>query len=60
MKRRLIMGVAAVLAVFATENIVDILVSNYLQFEVEIGVWIVMALICAFIVHEVGEDRGDW
>jgi hypothetical protein len=60
MKRRIIMGIAAVTAVFATENIVDILVSNYVDFQLEIGVWIVIAAVCAIIVHEVGEDRGDW
>lgn len=60
MKRRLLMGVAAIIAVFATENIVDILITKYFHLELEIGVWIVMAVICAIIVHEVGEDRGDW
>jgi len=54
------MGIAAVIAVFATENILDILVSKYLRFEAEIGVWVILAIVCAFVIHEIGEDRGDW
>lgn len=54
------MGVAAVVAVFATENVVDIILSSYIQLEFEIGVWILLALVSAAILHEVGEDRGDW
>lgn len=54
------MGIAAVVAVFATENVVDILISRYLHLEIEIGVWIVLAVISALILYEVGEERGDW
>lgn len=60
MRRRLIMGIAAVTAVFATENVVDILISRFIHFEFEIGVWLVIAAISAFVLYEVGEDRGDW
>lgn len=54
------MGVAAVIAVFATENIVDILISKYVDFPVEIVVWIFIAALAGSIVHGIGEDRGDW
>jgi len=60
MKRRLLMGIAAVAAVFATENIIDILISKYVQLELEIATWVVIGIIAALIIHEVGEDRGDW
>lgn len=54
------MGVAAVTAVFATENIVDILVSRYVQFELELFTWTIIAGVCAVIVYEIGDERGDW
>lgn len=60
MKRRLLMGLAAVIAVFSAENVVDILINRYANFTAEIAVWLVLALVAAFIVYEVGEDRGDW
>lgn len=60
MKRRIIMGIAAVTAVFATENVVDMAVARLISIEAEIVVWIVIAGLSAWIVHEVGEDRGDW
>mgnify|MGYP006275415287 CR=1 FL=1 len=60
MKRRIAMGLAAVIAVFATENVVDMLVSRYLTMSTEVIVWLILAALCSFIVYEVGEDRGDW
>ena len=54
------MGIAAVAAVFATENVIDILISKYVQLELEIATWVVIGIIAALIIHEVGEDRGDW
>lgn len=54
------MGVFAVIAVFAVENVADILISRYVDFTAEVVVWIIVAAIAGFIVHEVGEDRGDW
>jgi hypothetical protein len=54
------MGIAAVIAVFATENVVDAVVSRYINIEFEVMIWVVIAIVCAAIVHEVGEDRGDW
>lgn len=60
MKRRLLMVVFSIVAIFAVENAADIIVSRYVEFEFELGLWIVIAAICAFIVHEIGEDRGDW
>lgn len=54
------MGIAAVVAVFATENVVDILISRYIVFPAEVVVWGVIAIIAGIILHEVGEDRGDW
>ena len=60
MKRRLIMGLAAVAAVFAAENVLDILVSRYVDLGPELAVWTLIALVCAWVVYEVGEERGDW
>lgn len=60
MKRRLVMGIAAVVAVFATENVVDLLVTRYADVGAEVILWIILAAISGLIVYEVGEDRGDW
>jgi len=60
MKRRLIMGLAAVAAVFAAENLIDIVVSRYVDLGAEIMTWFIIALVAAIILYEVGEDRGDW
>lgn len=60
MKRRIIMGIAAIVAIFATENVVDILITRYTFIEAELVVWIMIALGAGVILHEVGEDRGDW
>lgn len=54
------MGISAVVAVFATENVVDILISRYIVFPAEVVVWVLIAAMSAIILHEVGEDRGDW
>lgn len=54
------MGVAAVTAVFATENIIDELVDRYIQLQLEIGVWLIIAIIAAVVVYYVGDERGDW
>lgn len=54
------MGICAVAAVFATENIIDILISKYVVFPMEVVVWVLIAAMSAIILHEVGEDRGDW
>lgn len=60
MKRRIAMGVAAVAAVFATENIIDVVVSRYAPLEGEIVIWIIVAALASLVVYFVGEDRGDW
>lgn len=60
MKRRILMFIAAVVAVFSVENILDLIVSKYLFIELEISIWVVLAIIAAAILYEVGEDRGDW
>ena len=54
------MGLLAVVAVFATENVIDILVTRYLMVGVEIILWLILAILCSFVVYEIGEDRGDW
>ena len=54
------MFISAVIAVFSVENVADIFLSKYIQFEFEIGVWIAVAIISGAILYEVGEDRGDW
>lgn len=60
MKRRIIMFLAAVAAIFATENIIDMLVNRYAPTSVEILTWLIIAIVAAVIIYEVGEDRGDW
>lgn len=60
MKRRIAMGVAAVAAVFATENIIDVVVSRYAPLEGEIVIWLIVAALASLVVYFVGEDRGDW
>ena len=60
MKRRLLMAVFSIVAIFAVENAADIIVSRYLKFEFKLGLWVVIAAICALVVHEIGEERGDW
>lgn len=54
------MGIAAVTAVFATENIVDTLVTMYIVLELEILTWIIIAGISAFVVYYIGDERGNW
>jgi len=54
------MGLAAVAAVFAAENLIDIVVSRYVDLGAEIMTWFIIALAAAIILYEVGEDRGDW
>lgn len=60
MKRRIIMFLAAVAAIFATENIIDTLVNRYAPTSVEILTWMIIAAVSAVVIYEVGEDRGDW
>lgn len=54
------MGICAVSAVFATENVIDILITKYVVFPTEILLWVSIAAISGYVLHEVGEDRGDW
>ena len=60
MKRRVVMVLATVVGIFAVENAADILISTYAPGFREIFVWAAIAVVCAFVVYEVGEDRGDW
>lgn len=58
MRRRLLMAIAAVSGVFATENIVDIVVSRFFTLHAELVTWTIVALIAAVVVYIIGEDRG--
>lgn len=60
MKRRLLMAVFSIVGIFAVENAADIVISRYIDIEEELIVWILLAIISALVVHEIGEDRGDW
>jgi len=54
------MGIAAVTAVFATENVVDMVISKYVQPEIEVVWWVALAILSGWVLYELGEDRGDW
>lgn len=54
------MGIATIAAVFATENLVDAIVSRFIPLKGEIITWLIVAIIASIIVYKVGEDRGDW
>lgn len=54
------MAIFSIVAIFAVENAADIIISRYVKFEFELGLWITIAIVCAIVIHEIGEDRGDW
>lgn len=54
------MAVCVIIGVFAVENVAEILVDRFAGFAAELVMWSLIAMACAIVIYEVGEDRGDW